>query len=151
MRFEIIEGRPWHCGQIARTMRREHREAVACLGIDSHREISQRFEVSAFRRAWLIDGKLAALGGITGSAISGTGFLWLALSESATRYPVAIIKEARRQLDEILTVKNEIVTTILDMDEPARRMAIFLGFHGKDRLTVGQGTAVAMVLRPEDV
>lgn len=168
--FSIIPARPWHCGQMVRLLRHEHRNAIARLGVDSHRELRHRFETSAFRRAWLIDGRLAALGGVTGGTLCATGFLWLALSETARRYPVAIVKEARRQLAEIMLVKRELATTILDGDAAAQRLAIFLGFHVADeglgaqayskasrrslarfvmtdpdiRLPVGSGFAVAM-------
>jgi hypothetical protein len=118
--FTVIEARPWHCGRMARLLRIEHASAIARLGIDSHRELSSRFGESAFRRAWLIDGELAALGGVTGPQMAAWGFLWLALSERARRYPVAIVKEAKRQLAEIMVVKRELATTILDNDAAAR-------------------------------
>lgn len=127
--FSIIPAKPWHCGQMVRLLRHEHASAIARLGVDSHRELRERFAASAFRRAWLINGQLAALGGVTGAAMAGHGFLWLALSETARRYPVAIVKEARRQLAEIMLVKRELATTILDGDAAAQRLAIFLGFH----------------------
>lgn len=130
--FDIIEARAHHCGQMARLLRIEHQQAVARLGLNSHRELRERFGQSSFRRAWLIDGGLAALGGVTGAKISGHGFLWLAISERARRCPVAIVKEARRQLAEIMIVKRELATTILAGDAAARRLAIYLGFHVAD-------------------
>ena len=130
--FQMIEARPYHCGQMVRLLRIEHQQAVAHLGFSLHHELRDRFDSSSFRRAWLIDGKLAALGGVTGGKMNGTGFLWLAISETARRYPVAIVKEARRQLAEIMLVKRELATTILNGDAAARRLAIYLGFHVAD-------------------
>lgn len=130
--FEIIEAKPYHCGKMSRLLRLEHASAIARLGIDSHREMRARFDDSCFRRAWLIDGQLAGLGGVCGPSAAAWGFLWLALSERARKYPIAIIKEARRQLDEIMVVKTELATTILSEDAAAKRLAIFLGFHVAD-------------------
>lgn len=130
--FTIIRAKPQHCGQMCRMLRHEHREAVVRLGIDSHRQLRAMFEASSFRRSWMIDGQLAALGGVTGNSLAVTGFVWLALAENARRYPVAIIKEARRQLDAIMVLKRELATTILNGDEAAKRLAIFLGFHVAD-------------------
>lgn len=127
--FSIIEARTNHCGQMVRLLRHEHQLAVAQIGMNSHRELHTLFHSSSFRRAWLIDGKLAALGGVSGTKMAATGFIWLLLSQNATRYPIAIIKEARKQLDEIMKVKRELATTILGGDEAAKRLAIFLGFH----------------------
>jgi hypothetical protein len=129
-KFEIIEARPYHCGQIVRRLRTEHRAAI--LGINAHQELRDRFEASGFRRAWLIDGNLCALGGVAGGALSRVGYIWLALSQQALDYPIAIVKEAQRQLAEIMTVKRELATVILPNDKAAMRLAIFLGFHVAD-------------------
>lgn len=128
-RFEIVEAKRHHCGIMARAMRVNH-QRVADMPIASlHREIASCFDQSHFRKAWLIDGNLAALGGVIGTLASPSGTVWLALTEKATRYPIAIIKEARRQLDRLMFTQREIVSTVLLDDAPARRMAIFLGFH----------------------
>ena len=103
------------------------------IGLDSHRELRGRFDDSTFRRAWMIDGKLAALGGVTGTRASSMGYVWLAFSGAATKYPIAIVKEVRRQIAAIMTVKRNIYTTIVDGDDAAKRMAVFLGFVPYDR------------------
>jgi hypothetical protein len=131
-RFEIIEAKPWHCGAMTRMLRLEHQKAVAMIGIDSHRELRGRFDDSTFRRAWMIDGKLAALGGVTGSRLSSIGYIWLAFSSASTKYPIEMVKESRRQMAAIMTVKRRIYTTILDGDTAAKRFAIFLGFVPAD-------------------
>ena len=127
--FAIIEAKPWHCGAMSRLLRPEHQRAVAMIGMNSHRELRARFDASSFRKAWLIDGHLAGLGGVTGPTLSAIGMVWLALSDRATAYPLAIIKEAKHQLEEIMTVKRVLFTAILDDDEAAKRFAVFLGFH----------------------
>jgi hypothetical protein len=173
--FQIVEARPWHCGQMVRLLRAEQQRAIARLGVDSHRELRSRFETSAFRRAWLIDGTLAGLGGVTGSLLAAEGYVWLALSDAASRYPLAIVREARRQLAEAGVMKRLLVTSILDGDDGAKRFAIFLGFVLADniaatpaasrfgrrsiamnfdgdhaaRLPLGKGCAVAMAWRPQ--
>jgi hypothetical protein len=127
-RFEIVEGMPWHCGQMVRILRQEHQKAVAMIGFNSHRELRAHFDESSFRRAWFIDGKLAAIGGVTGPELAAEGFVWLAFSQAATRYPVAIIKEARRQIELLSHTKRVLVCSLVEGDEAAERLAIFLGF-----------------------
>jgi hypothetical protein len=46
--------------------------------------------------------------------------------------PIALVKEARRQLGEITVAKRELATTIIGEDEAAKRLAVFLGFHVAD-------------------
>jgi hypothetical protein len=113
---------------MVRILRQEHQKAVAMIGFNSHRELRAHFDSSIFRRAWMIDGKLAALGGVTGPEIAAEGFVWLAFSEAATRYPVAIIKEARRQIEFLAQTKRVLVCSLVEGDEAAERLAIFLGF-----------------------
>jgi hypothetical protein len=127
--FQVVEAKIHHCGKMVRRLRSEHARAIAGLGVDPHLELINIYSVSAFKRAWLIDGELAALGGVSGALISPYGYVWLALSNLALRYPLAVIKEARRQLDQIMLVKRELATTVIGDDVVAQRFAIFLGFH----------------------
>jgi hypothetical protein len=130
--FSIVPAKPWHCGQMCRLLRHERRRATALVGMDAHRELRELFDQSAFRRAWLADGEMIGLGGVTGSLLAPRGYVWLALSEMARRYPLAVVKQARRQLDEIMVTKRELATTIIGGDEAAKRLAVFLGFHVQD-------------------
>jgi hypothetical protein len=130
--FTLIDARSCHCGQIARALRHDHARLLIGLGRSIHHEISHCYNMSWYRKAWLIDGKLAALGGVMGGPLEPFGFLWLALAHATTAYPLAIAKEAGRQIDEIMTMKHELVTTVLGEDHAAQRLAIFLGFHVAD-------------------
>lgn len=131
---EVIEAQPHHVGKILRRLRAEHLGCLVGTGIERqeiHREFRKVFDDSAFRRSWFVDGELAAVGGVTGSLLSPHGFVWLALSQDVIRFPLAIIREARRQLGEIMATKTELATTILANDDVALRFSAFLGFHAK--------------------
>lgn len=132
VRLEIIPAQLYHCGRMARLLRRDHRLAIERLGINVHHALRDAFHASYVKHACTIDGELAALGGVTGSALSPFGIVWLALTEHGARFPVAIVKQARRMLDELATNKIELNTTVLDEDETAQRFAAFLGFHVSD-------------------
>jgi hypothetical protein len=126
--FDLIEAKTWHCGMMIRMLRREQKEAMAAIGVDSHRELRAAFDDSAYRRAWLIDGKLVGIGGIAGPMLSPFGLVWLALSNKATKYPLALVRLLRRQLDELMETKRILLTTILGGDEASERFAVFMGF-----------------------
>lgn len=151
--FEIIEAKPFHVGMMLRRMRTEHREALMALGIDAHRELRKTFDNSSYRRAWLIDGKLSGLGGVTGTLASSFGRPWLTLSQDALRYPIAIVREAKRQLNDIAATHCEIATTVLCADYTAQRFASFLGFHPDHipQIRIGSGSLIAMVLPGGDL
>lgn len=148
-RFAITEAKIWHCGAIIRRLREEHQEAVAWLGINSHREIRDKFDASTFRRAWMIDGRLGGLGGVVGTAISSEGFVWLALTNEAARHPYAVARESLRQLSEIMQVKRVLHTSLIPEDKPALRFASKLGFEIVDPTPrpVGRGRVIAAEYR----
>jgi hypothetical protein len=144
--FQIVEAKPWHAGQMTRLLRAEHRDAVVAIGVSAHRELRARFDESYFRRAWLRDGELIGLGGVTGSALSYDGMVWLALAVSAARNPIAMVREARRQIDELMTLKRSLMTVILPSDAASFRFARHLGFVARpDVPTIFE--AVAMEYR----
>lgn len=145
-RFEIVEAKSWHCGQIVRRLRWQHRSALAVLGVKSHHEIRHKFDDSAFRRAWLIDGQLAGLGGVTGPAIASEGMVWLALTDEAMDYPVAVAREARRQLDGLFVTKHRLFTFLASQDHDAMKFAMWLGFevNNPTPIPVGNGHVLSV-------
>lgn len=145
--FAVIDAEPHMIGRMVRGLRLAHTAALEGLGIDrheTHRQLRALFGQSSFRRAWTVNGKLAAIGGVTGMLASDRGFIWLALTEEAVRYPVAMVKEARRQLSEIMATRMEVATTLISNDHAAMRFAGALGFHGNTRIPVGNGEAIAV-------
>ena len=130
--FEIVEAKPWHVGCMVRRLRAEHRKAIEATGNDAHRELHACYGDSVFCRVLLINGRVEALGGVRGAAIGATGYVWLALSDEAAKHPKALARLARQQLSEIMQVKRELATTLLDDDPAAMRFAVFLGFHVED-------------------
>lgn len=137
--FQVVEAKPYHVGQIVHRLRRDHAAELGALKIDAHRALKTAFDLSSFRRAWLIDGKVAALGGVTGSLISPTGTVWLSFTEDATRFPLAIIRETRKQLAEIMSTRTEIESGVMMGDAAAWRFAAFLGFYLKRHAADGTG------------
>jgi hypothetical protein len=126
--FDLIDAKTWHCGQVIRILRREQKEAMAVIGVDSHYELRAAFDDSAYRRAWLIDGRLVGIGGVAGPMLSPFGMVWLALSNKATKYPLALVRLLRRELDHVMETKRTLLTTILVGDEASERFAVFMGF-----------------------
>ena len=126
--FEVVDAKPYHCGRMVRLLRREHRLLLEHRAVAIHRELAATFQHSCLRRAWLIDGELAALGGVLGSILSSRAYVWLAVSEKARRYPIAMCKEAERQLQALEDVYPEIHANVVPDDAAALRFAGFLGF-----------------------
>jgi hypothetical protein len=126
--FETSEGRAHHGGQIARHLRVGHRIALGSRAGQTHQQIRDRFDDSSFSRAWFVDGRLAALGGVCGGIISPEGFVWLAITEAATRFPIAMTKEALKHLGDVMLIKRRLTTVVLRDDLASVRFAEALGF-----------------------
>jgi hypothetical protein len=128
--FTIADAKRPHCGQIWHRLRHEHQHASLRLGLNGHAELVSVLQESSYAKSYFADGELIAMGGVIGCLISPLGFVWLAITEEgARRYPIALAREARKQLDTIMRAKMELVTTIIGGDEAAKRLAVFLGFH----------------------
>ena len=130
--FVEREAKPYHCGQICRVLRYDHQIALARLGRNVHQELREVFDQSSERRSWFLNGRLAAVGGVTGSLAAATGYIWLAISEEAAQHQISVAREIRRYVDRVMATKRELATTIIGGDEHATKLAIFLGFHVED-------------------
>ena len=136
--FRIVDARLRHCGQMVRRLRLDHTMALLALGVDPHRDLRSRFSQSSIRRAWLIDGEVAAIGGVTGALAASEGFIWLAVSPLAARHRTEMVREARRQIAFLMATRRSLSTLLIGNDDAARRFAVFLGFR-----PVGQEYAAA--------
>jgi hypothetical protein len=142
--FEVVDARLFHCGPMIRALRNDHKVAFMALGVHkAHHELRACFDDSHFRRSWLINGRVAGIGGVRGTLCSPVGYIWLALSQDATHYPIQIMREARAQIAEIMEVKRSLGTTILKADSASVRFAERLGFREIDRI---EDWGVVMVL-----
>ena len=140
MEFKLADAKLHHCGALARKIRAPQAQGMASIGLRTHAELRLRFAESAYRRAWFIDGRLAALGGVTGPRLSTTGIVWLALSEECAKYPRQTALTARAQLAEILKTREEVFTLMLPGDRVAWRWVEFLGFEGVEQPKNDDGT-----------
>lgn len=133
MTIAITEAKAWHCGQIARLLRHEHRAALRPSNVNIHAELRSRLAASCYARSAFIDGELCGIGGVVGSILGPVGYVWIALSERATKSPIAVARLLRRELDSVMTVKHELATVVVPEDRAALRLAVFLGFHVSDQ------------------
>lgn len=146
--FQIVEGKVHHCGPMARILRREQREPLLKANIPIHRALRNQLEASSYRRAWLIDGRLAGLGGVHGTLASPDGIIWLTLSEDALRYRKAIVAESKRQIDLIMGNCRKLIASTLWFDWRAAEFAAFLGFEEQEPI-VEDGIAYSIWMLSE--
>lgn len=127
--FQIIPADRHHCREIVNLIRSEERELTLTLGLDPLRLYEDAFDNTAHPKAWMIDGDLAAIGGVSGPLLSVFGFIWLALAARASKYRIAIVKEARHQIEMARAERRILITSLTPGDIKAERLAYFLGFE----------------------
>jgi hypothetical protein len=127
--FQIIAAKRQYCSQIACAMRDQHREAVLRLGLDPYQEIVAAFDETVRPIAWMVGGEFSVLGGVAGPhSLCPVGLAWLVVTEGATRFPCALVKEVKRQLDIARRIHPMIVAPIVTTDARSIAFAAFLGF-----------------------
>ena len=146
-RFELIEARPHHCGQMARRLRADHRAAIERVGGNVHSMIRNSFDPSSYRRALLCDGRMIALGGVSGTLASPTGFIWLACADDVGRYPKQLFRVVRALLAEITETKRDLESFILPGDAAALRFVRRLGFSMSPTQAYDIGFSIILTAR----
>lgn len=143
--MELVEARPWHCGAMSRRLRRDHRALLLSMDVPVHHDMRAAFDASlSCRKTLFIDGKIAAVGGVTGTALSTEGAIWLAVSEDAIVHPIRIARLFRRELDLVMQTRRRLLTIVFKEDRKGMMLAYFLGFMVKEPKEVNGREAVVM-------
>jgi len=169
-RYEIVRASILHVRPLAEGIRSAARLTIADLG--RHPRIALRRALASSHACFtaLIDHEPVAMWGLNGPLLSSSAYVWLALTERVTSMPVAIVREARAQLAEMMRHYDELAVTILADDDAALRFAVYLGFHDrhdgvrrtrketerlirtdpKNRISFAGGDVIALGYHPED-
>lgn len=150
MRVELRDAQWWHCGALSRKICRGKWLAYHEAGIDIRAKLRELWGASIVRRSWFIDDRITAMGGVTGSILSRTGHLWLAVGPEVEKHRFAFMREAMANLDDVARMKRELRTTIAETDGTARRFAEWMGFvEDGEPMQIGQSSVrvIPFVLR----
>ncbi len=138
--YEIVPASILDVKPMARKLR-----AAACItlqgfGLEPREALRRAVRSSPYCRTALVEGKPVAMWGVREVLLSDTAVVWLVLSEEVTRMPLAIVREAKAELDGVMEAKREVAITVLPDDDAAIRFAVFLGFddRGDDERDEGE-------------
>lgn len=128
--IRIVETKLWHCGQMARRMRRAHMEAYALVGMDPHRSLREIISLPGMSRSIFIDGELSAMFGCVGVLMAPVGGAWVVFTEKAIyQHTRALLQITRDQLAGMLKIHGELTTLVLAGDDAALRFLAYMGWH----------------------
>ncbi|MFZ0207637.1 MAG: hypothetical protein WAL59_16320 [Roseiarcus sp.] len=101
-----------HCGLMGRRMRKVHRDILASGGVSPYRELMLMFGQSSLRRSAFFEGRIVAMGGITGSWLVTHDVAWLVLAEEFRNHPITIVRHAKRLLKQQMQTRSELAAAI---------------------------------------
>jgi hypothetical protein len=133
MNYAVVPALPVHVGPVAAALAAADRNALEATGLPPRRGLRLLLGVSSYARTAILHGRPVGMWGITGTAMSTEGEVWLALGEAARAVPFTVAREAIREVGRLLVVKREIRSSLLCRDARALRFARFLGFEVTER------------------
>ena len=92
--------------ELARALRFEDGLELRNMGASPVKIMRDNFKQGLLRKTYFVDGRIAAMTGICGSALDDVGFPYLFTSSAVETVPLAFVKEARRSVNEMLKVKS---------------------------------------------
>lgn len=143
--YTIVDAKFHHCGPLARRICAGRWLAYREAGVDPKVRLRDCWGASLLAKSMIIDGRVVAMGGVTGSLMARSGTVWLVISSEAAAYPLALVKEARKQLRALLKVKPELRALIVAQDGPALRFAEILGFKRSGEPTHVEVSTISLI------
>lgn len=135
---EIIPATLAHGYELARNLRAEDRAEVSAAG-DPRHLIRHSIRRSFVKRTALVDGRVAAMWGMGGTVVSNEGDIWLLTTAAVELAPVRFIRQARAEIEHMLTVRSRLSGTVAVSYGRAVRLLEVLGFTIEPPTLTGRG------------
>jgi hypothetical protein len=138
----ILATQPAHIAAMRDRLRDEDRRECESAGLRAGKALWRSYRGSALVRTAFVDGEIAAMWGVGGCPLGGTGQPWLLTTPVVERAPVAFIREGRQEVAEMLTVFPILVGFVDASYHRAVRLLGVLGFEVDNPLPFGANGAL---------
>lgn len=125
--MSVVDATLRHAVAVARRLDRQIVDRAKAAGVEPRREIVGFWRKSSKPRALVENGRCIGIGGVTGTAASSDGMIWLALAPDAKAHPRALVEHARCELARIMATRRRVTALVDAEDRRATRFAEFLG------------------------
>ena len=125
MRHEVVHCAAEHLRALARHMCAADRAEIKVSGLAPLPTIETLARYSVNPKTLLIDGEVAACGGL----LPGDGVCWLFITPAAKRAPVTYLRAVRRAFAEFRDLRPSVQVDIDSRYVASRRLAEWLGFR----------------------
>lgn len=120
---------PWHLRELAQDLRRGDLNEITCAGLRPLQALWRAYRNSVYSRAGLVDGKVAAAWGVTGTIISPSASLWLLTGSACSDIPLSFVKIGRAELLKMLEFYHQLEGLVHPEYHQAIKFLRLLGFH----------------------
>lgn len=131
--IQIIEATMVHVQRLGLTMNREDREEAEAMGLKAHRALWRSWKYSCLRRAAIIDQEVAAIWGVRGTFLGGTGLVWLVTAPRAREVsPHIFARIYRQEVRKMLEIFPRLENRVDETYKGAVKMLRLSGFQFGD-------------------
>lgn len=127
-RHLILPAEPQHLRQLAARLRDEDRREVESVGWGATKALWRSYRGSVYARTAYVDGEIAAVWGVGGSALGGLGRPWLLTAAPIERVPLTFVREGCREVAVMLGIYPHLRGIVAPGYNRAIRFLECLGF-----------------------
>jgi hypothetical protein len=126
--YTIIESTRAHFRELVTRLRQGDREEIEAAGFSDRRALWLSYRTGMMRRTAFVDGEIAAMWGVSGTALSRIGHPWLLTTPACEKVPFAYVREGRKHALEMLEIHPVLTNNVLASYERAIRFLRLAGF-----------------------
>lgn len=127
---------------LAENLRKEDAHEVNCLGEKPYKAIWRSYRKSFIRKTAFIDGKIAAMWGMTGTLISNVGHPWLLTADIVEEYPLSFVKVYKKEVTKMLKIVPLLENIVDASYDKSVKMLKLAGFSIGEPIPVGKNGAL---------
>lgn len=127
--INIIATLPMHLREMVEVMRPEDRNEILAFGISPEKALWRSYKSSIVRRTAYIDGKIAAIWGVSGAFMGEIGQPWLLTSDQVKKIsPLRFTRIYQKEVKEMFKVFPKLANIVDSSYTSAIRLLEIVGF-----------------------
>ncbi len=124
----VVEGTPEHVRILGSNQRERDILIAGRVGIPAHVALWRAYKQSLIRRSVLVEGKVVAMFGVTGTFLGKKGRPWFVASPFVEDYPIKLAFRYRTEVKNMLKLFPILEDLVCVDDEKTTRLLEILGF-----------------------
>lgn len=129
---------PLHLREMSQAMSEDSAEVARHMGTTPLRALWASYRKSLYCKSFFINGKIAAITGLSGSVFGNTAHPWLILTPECKEYPLRVAFAYRKELNEMSRMFDILEEFVPADNDTSIRMLQLMGFHvDKNKIKVG--------------